>query len=62
MAVVPNLVGLSLEEATRLARAAGFEVVPLRVGGHPPGQVVSQDVPAGRREPFGSPIGIRVGK
>jgi hypothetical protein len=61
-AIVPDLVGLSLEEAARVARAAGFEVVPLRVAGHPPGQVVSQDLGAGRSAPLGSPIGIRVGK
>jgi beta-lactam-binding protein with PASTA domain len=59
---VPDLVGLPLAEAARVARAAGFDVVPLRVAGGTPGQVVSQDIAAGREAPVGTPIGIRVGK
>lgn len=60
LALVPNLVGLSSEEATRFAQRSGFEVVPLRVPGSPAGVVLTQDLVPGREAPTGSPIGIHV--
>ena len=60
LARVPDLVGLSGEEATRFAERSGFEVVVLRVPGSPPGVVLRQDLAAGREAPAGSPIGLHV--
>jgi hypothetical protein len=57
---VPALEGLTLDEATAVAHAAGYEVVPLRVPGKPAGLVVSQDPVAGSAAPPGTPLGVRV--
>lgn len=57
---LPQLVGLSIEEATQAARRAGFDVVTLRVPGRPKDQVLSQNPPAGRPAPAGTVIGVKI--
>ncbi len=57
---VPDLSGMTLLDATELAHRAGYEVVVLRVPGHPAGRVISQDVAPGSSVPAGTPVGLRV--
>jgi hypothetical protein len=59
MAAVPDVLGLSVDHATKTLQKAGFEVLVLEQDGHPPGTVWAQS-PGNGRAPTGSTVKIWV--
>jgi beta-lactam-binding protein with PASTA domain len=58
---VPNVIGLTEQQASAAIVAAGLTASPQINLKSPPGTVTAQNAPAGTVEPIGSPVQIAVG-